>query len=655
MLKKLDLTTIIIFLVSYIAGTVYIFNFLDLKELNLTFLFENKLELFKIYSVVFFLFLLDYMIRRKRNWRTPGEEKGSARWGTKKEIKELIDKNDLNNIIFTTTEKMSLNTHQTLNNNNVIVIGGSGSGKTRFYAKPNLMQMHSSYVITDPKGELLKTMGKMFEKNGYKIKIFNLINMSKSSKYNPFVYIREQEDVIKLIKNLIKNTNGPNSKDSGDFWEKSEIMLLQAIMFYLIDFGNENEKNFPTLMKLLRFAEAKEEDENFLSPLDLLFVELEEEYPEHIAVLNYKDYKKAAGKTAKSILISISARLSILSTDNVRNILSDDELEIDKVGDEKTAFFLLIPDSNPSYNFLAAILYTQMFDLLYYKADFIGYEENGKKIMGRLKYPVRFILDEFANIGEIPDFEMLISTMRSREISANIIIQSFAQLKEKYKDNFETIIENCDSMIFLGGNGSNTMKTISENLGNETIDISTTGKSRGGQSSSSVNYNLDGRALMYADEIRLLKKDEAILFIRAVRPFRSKKFNLKKHKNYNQTGDFSNDNIFYIDDFNFQKSKKQSNITVEVEINQSDEDKNFNVLVQLFSSIEKELSGRKKFEELKKEILQREKDHKLSRKEILEIVEELKEELNIKRLESVEKFITKNDDYEDLPILEDIV
>jgi len=473
-----------------------------------------------------------------RNNYLVGMEYGSAKWGTSNDIAPYTDKIHTRNMLFTKTEKMSLDTRKTFRNNNVLVIGGSGSGKTRFYVKPNLMQLHSSYVITDPKGSLIKECGKMLKDAGYKIKVLNLIDMKNSDKYNFFSYIRDEKDILKLVTNLITNTNAPQSKTAGDFWEKAETALLQALFGYVFFEALPNEKNIGTVMEMLRLAEVKEDQEDFQSPLDIMFEDLKSENPEHFACKQYDLFKLAAGKTAKSILVSIGVRLSPFNISVVTDLLSEDTIGIDTIGDEKTALFVIIPDSDRTFNFISAIMYQQLFDTLFLKAE----NEYG----GRLPYHVRFLLDEFANIGQIPNFEIYIATMRSREISVNVILQNVAQLKNLYKNSWETITGNCDTLLFLGGKEQSTLEYISKLVGKTTIDLKTTNESKGQSGSYSINSQVLGRDLITPSEVGLLGGTECILSIRGVPPFKSQKFDITKHSKYIELSDFDKKNTYVL-------------------------------------------------------------------------------------------------------------
>ena len=472
-----------------------------------------------------------YTVTTRKKYRK-GREYGSARWGTAKEALKLADKNNKNNnIILTNDVQMSLNTYQTQKNLNVLVIGSSGSGKTRFYVKPNLMQMNTSYIITDPKGELLRSCGKMLEKNGYNVRVFNLINMKHSCNYNPFAYLQDAEgkysdsNVIKLINVLMKNTKKEGQANGDQFWEDSAEALLLALSFYIVYEGKRNEKNFAAVMDLLQLAMVREDDEDYKSPLDIMFEELEARDKNHPAVGYYKIFKKAAGKTAKSILISTAVRLKAFLNKDIINLTGKDTVNIPEIGEKKTALFVVIPDSDDTFNFLVAMLYTQIFDVLYGLADF--------KYGGRLPVHVRFLLDEFANIGTIPRFDKLIATVRSREISVDIILQNMAQLKTIYKDSWESIVGNCDSLLFLGGKEQTTLEYISKALGKETIDTISRNRSKSSRNNStSHNEGILGRELMTPDEIAAMPDSDCILLVRGLHPFYSKKYVLEKHKNY---------------------------------------------------------------------------------------------------------------------------
>ena len=479
-----------------------------------------------------------------------GIEYGSARWGTAEDIKPYIDKNFYDNILLTQTERLTMNSRpknpKFARNKNVLVIGGSGSGKTRFFVKPNLMQMHSSYVVTDPKGTLLVECGKMLQKGGYKIRSLNTINFKKSMHYNPFAYIRSEKDILKLVNVIIANTKGDGEKSGEDFWVKAERLLYCALIGYIYYEAPEEEKNFITLLDLINASEAREDDENYKSPVDMLFDRLAEREPEHFAVKQYVKFKQAAGKTLKSILISCGARLAPFDIKELRDLMEYDELELDTLGDEKTALFVIISDTDDTFNFVVAIMYSQLFNLLCDKAD----NEYG----GRLPVHVRCLLDEFSNIGQIPKFEKLIATIRSREISACIILQAQSQLKAIYKDNADTIIGNCDTTLFLGGKEKSTLKELSETLGKETIDMYNTSETRSNQNSYGTNYQKLGKELMSQDELSVMDGGKCILQLRGVRPFLSDKYDITKHPRYKMLSDYDKKNAFDME--KYMKRKK---------------------------------------------------------------------------------------------------
>ena len=470
-----------------------------------------------------------------------GMEYGSARWGCAEDIKPYADPVFENNVLLTQTERLTMNSRpkqpKYARNKNILVIGGSGSGKTRFFVKPNLMQMHSSYVVTDPKGTVLLECGKLLQqKGGYRIKVLNTINFKKSMKYNPFAYLRSEKDILKLVNTIIANTKGDGEKSGEDFWVKAEKLYYTALIGYIWYEAPEDEKNFTTLLEMINASEAREDDEDFQNPVDLMFERLEEKDPEHFAVKQYKKYKLAAGKTAKSILISCGARLAPFDIKELRDLMETDEMELDTIGDRKTALFVIISDTDDTFNFVVSILYTQLFNLLCDKAD--------DKYGGRLPVHVRCLLDEFANIGQIPKFEKLIATIRSREISASIILQSQSQLKAIYKDNADTIVGNCDTTLFLGGKEKTTLKEISEILGKETIDSFNTSETRGRELSHGLNYQKLGKELMTQDEIAVMDGGKCILQLRGVRPFFSDKFDITKHPNYKYLSDADKKNTF---------------------------------------------------------------------------------------------------------------
>ena len=484
-----------------------------------------------------------------------GKEYGSARWGTRKDIEPYMDEKFQNNILLTQTERLTMNGRPAnpkyARNKNVLVIGGSGSGKTRFYVKPNLMQMHSSYCVTDPKGTIVIECGKMLEDNGYEIKILNTINFKKSMKYNPFAYLKSEKDILKLVQTIIANTKGEGEKAGEDFWVKAEKLYYTALIGYIFYEAPREEKNFATLLDMIDASEVREDDETYMNPIDRLFEALEKKEPTHFAVKQYKKYKLAAGKTAKSILISCGARLAPFDIQELRDLMKEDELELDTLGDRKTALFVIISDTDDTFNFVVSIMYSQLFNLLCDKAD----DEYG----GRLPVHVRCLLDEFANIGLIPKFEKLIATIRSREISASIILQAQSQLKAIYKDNADTIVGNCDSTLFLGGKEKTTLKELSETLGKETIDLYNTSETRSNANSYGLNYQKTGKDLMSQDEITVMDGSKCIFQLRGVRPFLSDKFDITKHKNYKLLEDFNKKNAFDIEEYIKRKGKAKLN------------------------------------------------------------------------------------------------
>ena len=469
-----------------------------------------------------------------------GIEYGSARWGTAADIAPYMDKDFFQNIPMTQTERITMASRpkqpKYARNKNILVIGGSGSGKTRFFCKPSLLQAHSSYVCTDPKGTLLPEIGTFLERKKYRIKCLNLINFRKSMRYNPLAYIRSEKDILKLVNALIMNTKGEGEKSSEDFWVKAERLYYSALIGYIWYEATEEEKNFITLLDLINASEAREDDETYQSPVDLLFSQLEEREPDHFAVKQYRKFKMAAGKTLKSILISCGARLAPFDIKELRDLMEYDELELDTLGDQKTVLFVILSDTDSTFNFVAALMYSQLFNLLCDKADdFYG---------GRLPVHVRLILDEFANIGQIPNFDKLIATIRSREISASIILQSQSQLKTIYKDAADTIVGNCDSTLFLGGKEKSTLKEISELLGKETIDLYNQSENRGSQVSHGLSYQKLGKELMTQDELAVMDGGKCIFMLRGVRPFLSDKYDLTRHPNYRYTADADPKNVF---------------------------------------------------------------------------------------------------------------
>lgn len=489
---------------------------------------DDTLRTISLFTIIYICCIGIYM-SNKKNYRRK-EEYGSAKWAKTKTVnKKYADKTFQNNKILSQNVRIGLDGKRHRRNLNTIVIGGSGAGKTRFYGKPNLMQCNTSYVVLDPKGELLRDIGYLLEKNGYVIKVVDLINMSKSHCYNPFEYIHDDKDVLKLITNLIRNTNPKGSQTNDPFWEKSETALLEALCLYLLHEAPKDEQNFTMVMEMISSADVREDDEEYQSPLDELFERLELRKPDSLAVKQYKIYKQAAGKTAKSILISVGVRLAAFNLESIANLTATDELELNLVGERKSAIFAVIPDNDTTFNFLVGMLYTQLFQMLYYQADIV----HG----GELPIPVHFLMDEFANVALPDEFDKLLSTMRSRQIFVSIIIQNLAQIKALYKDAWESIVGNCDELYYLGGNEQSTHKFMSEYLGKETLDTNTFGKSSGRNGNYSTNYQQAGRELLTPDEIRLLDNDYALLFIRGERPIFDKKFDILKHPNISDTAD----------------------------------------------------------------------------------------------------------------------
>ena len=530
---------------SYTDGDVIDKIFQGLLELNRMSFFPS-LYLIDIFMGIGTAVLIKFIVYTKgknaKKFRQ-GKEYGSARWGNRKDIEPYMDEKFQNNILLTKTERLSMNGRPSnpkyARNKNVLVIGGSGSGKTRFYVKPNLMQMHSSYCVTDPKGTIVLECGKMLEDNGYEIRILNTINFKKSMKYNPFSYIHSEKDILKLVQTIIANTKGKGEKAGEDFWVKAEKLYYTALIAYIYYEAPKEEKNFATLLDMIDASEVREDDENYKNPIDRLFEALEKKEPRHFAVKQYKKYKLAAGKTAKSILISCGARLAPFDIQELRDLMSEDELELDCLGDRKTALFVIISDTDDTFNFVVSIMYSQLFNLLCDKADDV--------YGGRLPVHVRFLLDEFANIGLIPKFEKLIATIRSREISASIILQAQSQLKAIYNDNADTIIGNCDSTLFLGGKEKTTLKELSETLGKETIDLYNISETKSNQNSFAMNYQKTGKDLMSQDEITVMDGGKCIFQLRGVRPFFSDKYDITKHKNYRLLEDYDKKNRFDVE------------------------------------------------------------------------------------------------------------
>ncbi|MDD3141211.1 MAG: type IV secretory system conjugative DNA transfer family protein [Lachnospiraceae bacterium] len=532
-------------------------------------MFKNPFPSFQIRDVLIGvacaigLRLIVYFKAKNAKKFRKGVEYGSARWGNEKDIEPYVAPKFEDNIILTEKERLMMSGRpkqpKYARNKNILVIGGSGSGKTRFFVKPNLMQMHSSYVITDPKGTVLIECGKMLAKNDYKIKVLNTINFKKSMRYNPFAYIQSEKDILKLVNTIIVNTKGEGQQSTEDFWTKAEKLLYQAYIGYIWYEAPEDEQNFAMLIDFIDASEAREDDESFKNAVDLLFEELEEKDPNHFAVRQYKKYKLAAGKTAKSILISCGARLAPFDIKELRELTLVDDLELDTLGEKKTALFVIISDTDSTFNFIVSIMYSQLFNLLCNKADDV--------YGGRLPIHVRCLLDEFSNIGQIPQFEKLIATIRSREISASIILQSKSQLKAIYKDHADTIEGNCDVTLFLGGKEKTSLKELAEILGKETIDLYNTSDTRGTQQSYGLNYQKTGKDLMSQDEIAVMDGGKCIMQLRGVRPFFSNKYDITKHEQYKYLSDYDEKNTFDVEKYmkNLHRAKvKESDVLEDV-------------------------------------------------------------------------------------------
>lgn len=607
--KKLFLSTIPYLFIYYFFNRIsFIYRWLKTDNLFVT-IYQILLNIDRVFKLSFPSFnykdiifgvggsvgvcLIVYSKGKNAKKYRKGIEYGSARWGNAKDIRPYIDPIYEENILLTQSERLMMNGRpknpKYARNKNVMVIGGSGSGKTRFYVKPNLMQMHSSYVVTDPKGTILLECGKLLErgapkkkfdkdgreikdkkgrsiyvkdKNGkivyesYKIKVLNTINFKKSMHYNPFEYIKSEKDILKLVNTIIANTKGEGEKAGEDFWVKAEKLYYTALIGYIYYMAPKEEQNFNTLLEMINASEAREDDENFKNPVDLLFDALEEAEPDHFALRQYKKYKLAAGKTAKSILISCGVRLAPFDIQELRELMEYDEMELDTLGDRKIALFIIISDTDDTFNFIVAMMYTQLFNLLCDKADDV--------YNGRLPVHVRFLLDEFANIGQIPKFEKLIATIRSREISASIVLQAQSQLKAIYKDNADTIVGNCDTTLFLGGKEKTTLKEISEVLGKETIDLYNQSENRGREKSYGTNYQKLGKELMSQDEIAVMDSGKCILQLRGVRPFLSDKFDITMHKNYKYLSDYDEKHIYNIEKVLDPKLRFKRNEVIEV-------------------------------------------------------------------------------------------
>lgn len=512
------------------GGLIYSLPYIS-EAINHPFSFswcDNTPRMILIFTLIYAIGVMVYLSTTKNYRRTV--EYGSAKWANALNVnRKYASKNYFENKLLSQNVRIGLNGKIHRRNLNTIVIGGSGAGKTRFYCKPNIMQCNTSFVVLDPKGEILRSEGYMLEKEGYVIKVIDLIDMSKSHGYNPFHYIQSDKDILKLITNLIRNTTPKGSQSMDPFWEKSETALLEALMLYLYHYAPEDEQNFTMVMEMLTYAEVKEDDEEYESPLDELFYSLRKTDPQSLALKQYEIYRSGATKTIQSILISVGVRLAAFNLDSMASLTRYDELELDKIGERKTALFAVIPDNDSTFNFLVGMLYTQLFQMLYYQADYV--------YGGELPVPVHFLMDEFANVALPDEFDKLLSTMRSRQIFVSIILQNLAQIKTLFKDSWESIVGNCDELYYLGGNEQSTHKFISEYLGKETLDTNTFGKSTGHSGSYSTNYQQTGRELLTPDEVRLLNNDYGLLFIRGERPIMDKKYDLLKHPKIKETAD----------------------------------------------------------------------------------------------------------------------
>ncbi len=563
----------------FAEGIDFSTKFLHLRE-GLFVSFCSPLPSFQAVDLLFGLVfgcalrLIVYEKSRNAKKYRRNAEYGSARWGKPSDIAPFVDPDPWNNVILTQTERLTMNSRtkdpKTARNKNVLVIGGSGSGKTRFFIKPNIMQCTKtkgySLVVTDPKGTLVVECGKMLVAAGYDVRVFNTINFKKSMHYNPFAYIHSEKDILKLVTTLIANTKG-DGKSGDDFWQKAETLLYMALIGYIHYELPPSRQNFTTLIDMLNSMDVREDDEDYRNPVDLTFEKLAQKQPDHFAVRQYAKYRMAAGKTAKSILVSCGARLAVFDIAELREITSYDELGLDTLGERRTALFLIMSDTDASFNFLISLAYSQMFNLLCEKAD----DEHG----GRLPVHVRCLIDEFANIGQIPNFEKLIATIRSREISACIVLQAKSQLKSIYKDNADTIEGNCDTLLFLGGKEKTTLKEMEELLGKETIDTFNTGENRGREISHSLNYQKLGKSLMSVDELAVMDGGKCILQLRGVRPFLSDKYDITAHPNYKYLSDANSKNAFHIEKYLSRQLKlrlKEEFAAIEVDVSDSPED-----------------------------------------------------------------------------------
>lgn len=546
-----------------------LFDLLERLTESLNYPFDIHINEYSVKTALVFLLLYAMGIGiyfSSSEKRRPGEEHGSAEWGNVSALaRKYADKADkFNNLILSQTMRLGLNAKKHRRNLNVLVVGGSGAGKTRFYCKPNILQCNASYIISDPKGELMRATAPLLIEKGYEVHVFNLITPEDSDGYNPFVYIRTDEDVIKLINNIIENTTPKNSQQGDPFWKQSEVALDSALMLYLLHEAPPEEQNFETLMFMIENASVMEEDEEYMSPVDVVFQMLEDRDSEHIAVKQWKIFKQASGKTAKSILISAAVRLAAFNLPEIARITSYDELDLGSLGEKKKAVFCVIPDNDNSFNYLVGMLYTQAFQELYYRAD--------HKYNGELPVPVHVVMDEFANVALPDNFERVLATMRSRRISVSIIIQNMAQLKALFKDSHESLVGNCDTFLYLGGNEQSTHEYISKMLGKETIDTRTRGVTKGQHGSSNTNYQNAGRELLTLDEVRLLDNANALIFIRGEKPIMDKKFDILTHPNIKLTEDggelpykHSKDNKLLSEDLHFKNLDTMKFIEFEKE------------------------------------------------------------------------------------------
>lgn len=656
-----------------IEEEVSIYNYMDILNNGLSSFEESpfnveidkqamKASAFYIFCVVIGVAYVKTS-KKKTLW---GQEQGSAEWASIKEEKQYADKDFYKNMIFTNSVFMSIDTRKTRKNNNVLVIGGSGTGKSRFVVKPNIMQANTSFVITDPSGDLLESTGHLLEKQGYDIKIFNLIEMENSDKYNPFAYIRSEEEVTRVVDCILKNTKSDKKQSGGDpFWDDSIKALLSALFYYLWLEAPKEQQNLKMVMQLIRMAEVKEDDSEFESDLDIMFRLLEEQYKdkdevfsedgikyvengEHIAVKQYKVFKLAGAKTASSILVSLAVRLSAFNLSKVADLTNEDTINLSTIGDKKTALFVIIPDGNTTFNFLVAILYTQLFETLYYQADFGFNSVTGEKNGGRLKYHVRFIMDEMANTGQIPDLEIKIATMRRREISVTLILQNLAQIKNLYEKTWEIITGNCDSFLFLGGQEQSTLEYVSKKLGKATIDKRSTSRTRGKQGSSSQSWDILGRELMTPDEVAKMKDSDCILFIRGNKPYFSKKFIIEKHERYKETSDFNSDNSY---DFRskFIENTEENNEDIKnkkIDLEKKQESKKRENATEIIEDIENKKINLEKKEKVNLE----------EKKEIKTLMTEVSKDIEVKDvdIEAIKEKVSLEEEKKIKTLIEDV-